>query len=420
MGLLDFFQRSKPVQNKDVRLTTKQTIVTYIRKRQLERDKATIEKWVNAVQFAEDVRNPDRSELVRMIREVERDPHLVAVMSARKNPVLATPFQVCKADGEVDERATDLLAAEWFQDLVSLALDSIFYGFSVIQLDEIINDKFQGAELVPREYIVPEKLSFKKDVADRDLTPFDEKPFDKWVVWAGNKFDLGLIAKVFPLLVYKKDVLAAWSEYADVFGMPTRIGRTDLMNDKKRENAEDMVQNMGAFGWAVLDKEDDLELVESNNRDAFQVFQQMVQTVDAQVSKMVLGQTGTTDEKSFAGSAEVHERVFNLFSQADRRFIVNLVNRRVLPLMVRHGLIGPDLYFEFVDEENQSLEEKKNIVKDLAPYFQFDVEELTETFGFTFTEKAPQAPQFLNKGSYLSQVDNYYQEALRTIQKKKK
>ena len=170
---------------------------------------------------------------------------------------------------------------------------------------------------------------------------------------------------------------------------------------------------MGAFSWASLDKDDEIELKESNNRDAFNVFKEMINTVDSQVSKMILGQTGTTDEKAFVGSAEVHERVANMYAQTDRRFIENVVNNDLMPIMRRHGILADGLKFEFVNEENLSIMQQKEIIAALSPFYNFDVDELAEVFNFKFEPKAPTAPDFMNSGSYLNKVENLYNEALK-------
>ena len=183
----------------------------------------------------------------------------------------------------------------------------------------------------------------------------------------------------------QKDVLSAWSEYADMFGAPIRIGRTDVQNNVKRENMNNMLGNMGAMAWGTFDLNDVLELVEPNNRDAFKVFQEMAHTVNSELSKLFLGQTGTTDEKSFVGSAEVHERVFNTYSSADKRFVANAINNQLIPLMVLHGIIPDGFEFAFDATERLTLDQKREAVATFAPFFEIDPEWITEQFGTPIT-----------------------------------
>jgi Protein of unknown function (DUF935). len=61
-----------------------------------------------------------------------------------------------------------------------------------------------------------------------------------------------------------------------------------------------------------FDTDDLIELVESNRSDAYNVFDMMIQRCNSEISKLILGQTGTLDEKAYVGSAEVQERVLKM------------------------------------------------------------------------------------------------------------
>lgn len=353
---------------------------------QLVRSRATIKKWVKAVALAENVEQPDRLDLIRVYKEIERDAHLKSLITQRANAILSTPFYLFKAGSdEPDDDQTAKLNADWFFKFLELSLDSVFYGHSLIQFGAITDDRFDNVELIPREYVIPEKHSVRKKIGDKESFSFIEPPFDVWSIGVGDVNDLGVLNNAVPLLVYKKDVLSAWSEYADLFGAPVRIGKTDVMNEVKRQNMDDMLENMGSMAWGTFDRDDVLELVESNNRDAFNVFKEMINTANSELSKLILGQTGTSDEKSFVGSAEVHERIAGTYTAADKRFIQNVVNNQLLPLMVKHGMIPDGMVFAFDYTEKLTLDQKRSVIADLSPFFEFDPEWITEQFGVPIT-----------------------------------
>lgn len=353
---------------------------------QLTRSRSSIKKWTKAVAMAENIERPNRTELVRIYQSVEHDAHLKSLVTQRKNAILSTPFDIRKkGDTEPDVEQTAKLNADWFFQFIELALDAVFYGHSLIQFGAIVNDQFESVELVPREYVIPEKSAVRKKMGSDATFSFVDPPFDKWVIGVGNPSDLGILNHAVPLLIYKKDVLSAWSEYADVFGAPIRIGRTDVMNDVKRQNMDDMLSNMGSMAWGTFDRDDELEMVESNNRDAFNVFKEMINTTNAELSKLIVGQTGTTDEKSFVGSAEVHERVFITYTAADKRMITNVINNQLLPLMVSHGMIPDGMEFQFDYDEKLTLDQKREIIRDLSNFYEFDPEWITEQFGVPVT-----------------------------------
>ena len=353
---------------------------------QLHRSRANIKKWISAQQTAEDIKQPDRTELIRLYREVDRDPHLRSLMTTRINAVVSTPYFLRKiGDDEKDDDQTLKLQSDWFVRFLELVIDARFYGYSLIQLGSVEDDKFSTVELVPRQYVVPEFQAVRVKEGSTEMNSFAEPPFSDWCVGVGDVNDLGIMNNAIPYLIYKKDVLSAWSEYADMFGAPIRIGRTDVQNNVKRENMNNMLGNMGAMAWGTFDLNDVLELVEPNNRDAFKVFQEMAHTVNSELSKLFLGQTGTTDEKSFVGSAEVHERVFNTYSSADKRFVANAINNQLIPLMVLHGIIPDGFEFAFDATERLTLDQKREAVATFAPFFEIDPEWITEQFGTPIT-----------------------------------
>lgn len=373
-------------ENIDKRRPQSAGVAQKIIKTQLVRSRATISRWTKAVSAAENIERPDRMELMRIYQEIDRDAHLKSLITQRTNAVLSTPFYLFRSGSdEPDMDQTDKFNADWFTQFMELALDSVFYGHSLIQFGEIMNDRFRSVELVPREYVIPEKHAVRKRMGDEPSIFYDQPPFDRWSIGVGDPRDLGVLNNAVPLLIYKKDVLAAWSEYADLFGAPIRIGRTDVMNEVKKANMDEMLTNMGSMAWGTFDQDDQLELVESNNRDAFNVFREMVNTANAELSKLIVGQTGTTDEKSFVGSAEVHERVFNTYSATDKRMIENVVNNQLLPIMVKHGMIPDGMEFAFDYTEKLTLDQKREVIATLSPFYEFDPEWITEQFGVPIT-----------------------------------
>jgi phage gp29-like protein len=370
------------LQNVDKKRPDSGAIYKTVIQTQLTRSRANIGKWVGAVALAESIKTPDRTELIRLFKEVDRDPHLRSLMSTRTNAVLSTPYFLRKkGDAERDVDQTLKIQNEWFVRFLELTIEARFYGYSLIQLDEIVDDKFKSVELVPREYVVPEMSSVRLKLASKEMKSFIDPPYSDWCVGVGDRFDLGVMNNAIPFLIYKKDVLAAWSEYADLFGAPIRIGRTDVQNNVKRENMNDMLENMGSMSWGTFDINDTLELIESNNRDAYNVFKEMATTVNSEISKLFVGQTGTTDEKSFVGSVEAHERTFNTYTAADKRFVSNAVNNKLIPLMVLHGMIPDGFEFAFDYTEKLTLDQKRDAVKTFAPFFEISPEWITEQFG---------------------------------------
>jgi hypothetical protein len=149
---------------------------------------------------------------------------------------------------------------------------------------------------------------------------------------------------------------------------------------------ESMLRNMGVASYGVFDTDDLIELIESNRSDAFQVFDMMVQRCNSEISKLILGQTGTLDEKAYVGSAEVQERVLKNVAYNDEFFIEGVLNYQLVPMMTRLGIFPEGVKITVKAEDDLSLIEQSKI----------DIE-LIKTGKFTFT------PEYLDE-KYGSEV----------------
>jgi len=278
---------------------------------QLYRITQNIAVWRNAVNDAESTSNPNRTELIRNYNDIVLDPHLTALMQSRKNKILSKEWNFYNEKGEEIEELENIVQQPWFVKTLEYALDSLFYGYSLVQFGDIINDSFTSCELVPREYVSPEGGVVKSlpNSAYNQGKPFNEYPYNQWCLFIGEKKELGLLAKASPLVIYKKFVTANWSEFAEMFGMPYRIGKTNINDTQAFANMKKAVQAVGSNASAVIDMEDVIEFVEASKGDSYNVYDRFIERMNSELSKLIVGQTGTTDMGKNRGSDDVHQKV---------------------------------------------------------------------------------------------------------------
>lgn len=96
--------------------------------------KKDIADWRNAHQMAIDYENPNRSRLYDIYGDAVLDAHLSGCIGQRKGKTLQKDFRLVGQDGKENAEATELLQQEWFSDFMDLALDSRFWGPTLIQL----------------------------------------------------------------------------------------------------------------------------------------------------------------------------------------------------------------------------------------------------------------------------------------------
>lgn len=358
----------------------------------LYRSRAGIDQWRLATLTAESLIMPNNTELIRVYKDVEVDLHLFALMQTIRLKVLANAFNIYTADGNVSEDLTKLFQKKWFRKAVINIVDSKFYGFSLIQLLDVVDGIWSDSELVPREYVIQQKWGVKKSLADtKSLIPIDAPEFLNWLIPVGEREDLGLLHKAAPLVIKKKEVIAAWSEAAEMFAVPMRIGRTEIGDPDKRKNMEEALVDMGGFAYGLFDKDDDIQLLETAKTDFYRIFQEFANTVNQELSKGFLLQTGTTDEKAFAGSAGVHESVLKTLIEAYIVFVEEVVNEAVIPAAIRLSLLPVGATYKADNEQKLSLEEMVKVLDILlkAPAVKVPNDWIEATFGVP-VEDAPE------------------------------
>ena len=378
----DIFNFNKPQQQKaNIRKT-----IDF--EQQLQRVRQDATKFNIALQAAESPMYPNRFLLMQTYQQIVLDGQVQSAMLQRKSKILSKKFMVYGPDGECDETKTALFNQKWFYDFQSMALDSIFWGFSCVQFGAIMNDKYTSVELIPRIYVVPEFSLVRTNTATvTEGKHFDVSPYNNWCIGVGEKKDLGLMMYLAPYVIWKKNSLAAWAEFAEVFGSPIRVGKTDVRDEMTRKNMENMLRNMGVASWAVLDLNDNIELMQASRTDAYAVFDKMVERCNSEISKIILGQTGTTDEKAYSGSANVHEGVAAMIAKQDTLKMQFIIEDQLVPMMIRNGFDLTGCTFKYDESESLPLIEQAKIDASFMPYVKFDNEYLENKYGIELMDE---------------------------------
>lgn len=371
---------------------------------QIHRSPQEISDFKEATEQAESVYNPNRYLLYKLYNDVVLDSHLTAAIQQRKNLTLSREFKVIKKDGNEDEEMTKLLQTKWFYEFVDLSLDSLFWGHSLVQFEDLLNNSFKCVTLVHRLFVKPEKHIVVKNWSDINGVDYLEPPYSDWCIGVGKPKDLGLLHKASPLVVWKKNAMGAWSDYQNKFGLPPVIGKTDATDKKTQDKFDDMLQNMQRGAWGRFGKNDMIELLQTKNTDAYMVFDQLIERCNTEISKLILGQTGTISEKSFVGSAEVHERVLSNYAENDLHFIESVLNYQLVPMMEKLGVKFNGSKIIVDESEELAPQEQIKIDEVLLKNYDIDPEQIMESYGRDVTVKAQPEPF----GGIKNQLDDLY------------
>jgi phage gp29-like protein len=261
----------------------------------------------------------------------------------------------------------------WFRTMLDHALDSIYWGYSLVAVPNLskVNGWPVEPTLVERDNVRPEYGLMTPMVMGLEGYPYFEGEYYKWAYPFGDVKDLGLFRKVVPYIVWKRFAFGQNANVLQTFGLPTRVGKTSVSDDTLRSNMSRMLAQMSQAGWAVMDSNDEIEVIGAvmgtGLSDSFKGF--IKDLCNSEVSKLIVGQTMTMDEGASRSQSETHSDTFESIIKADCKKIEGWVNNVIIPRLYALGCpfgIGiEDIEFRFNNSEKVTLEAKFNMVKGL-------------------------------------------------------
>lgn len=347
--------------------------------------------WRQAWQLAINVENPRRGRLYDIYQDVEVDLHLGGCVDQRKGFVQKKSFKLVDMKGKQNDTATQLLEAAWFKDMVGYILDSRYWGHSLIQLGDVVTVdgemRYTGVELVSRKHVIQEYGVIVREQGDEWTAgvPYREGPMADWVVEAGKPRDLGLYLKAATQTIPKKNMMAYWDQFGEIFGMPIRIAKTSSRDPKDRTQIEDMLSNMGAAPWGLFPQDTDIEIKETTRGDAYNIYDKRIDRANSELSKGILNQTMTIDNGSSLSQSEVHLEVFENVVEKDADMVKDIVNDQLLPRMVKHGFPVKGLHFEWDDSIDYTPEQQFEYERMIADRYEVDPKYFIDKYGVPIT-----------------------------------
>jgi phage gp29-like protein len=209
--------------------------------------------------------------------------------------------------------------------ITSKMLMGVFYGFSCAEIIwEPSGDKVSIAAIKVRRR---RRFKFGIDLKPLLITtqnpmgePLPDRKFWHFSHGADNDDEpdgRGLAHWLYWLAWFKRNDIRWWISFLENFAEPSRIGKYPTgATDSEKKTLESAMQMLGRHKWATMPEGMLYELIEAS-RSGTADYQGMVDTLDAAISKIIVGQTMTTDSGSSRSQAEVHEGVGDAVTAED-------------------------------------------------------------------------------------------------------
>lgn len=305
----------------------------------------------------------------------EKDAHLFSCLQTRKLAVQGLDWQVLpKGDDARAQRIAEfcseaLDALENWDDHVLDLLDAVGKGYSMM---EILWD-VSGGEVVPAglRWIHPKRVTFAFSMTPRILTEddmargIDPPPFKtvyhRYKARSGYDTRAGILRVCAWMYLFKNYDIKDWVAFAEVYGMPLRVGKYEPGASKEDKQALiAAIRGLASDAAAIISKATEIEFVESQKQGSINVYESLANFCDTQMSKAILGQTLTSDSGDGRGSyalGKVHADVRKDLVEADAKALAKTIRAHLIRPMVgfNFGWDAPMPKFRFLYEPPEDL-----------------------------------------------------------------
>jgi len=330
---------NEPIYNRLVR----------IRYPRIEAEISNLKRYID---MAMNIDYPNRLYLYQYYNEAMSDAHLHAQIRTAIYTIQQSKFQIVDdKENEVPELHS-LFENSWFSNYLKYAIESEFYGHSLIEFGKLNNGLFDEIILIPRENVASEFGMIKINPNDdpKRGIPYRDMIQELYLQEIGMPNDLGLLAIASKYTTYKNYSLADWSRASEKYGMPILAINASSKNPRELDAIEEMARNIGSNGYVILDANDKIDLKMQTAPDGyFKGYLEMMINCDAQISKLINGQTMTQDDSSSYAQANVHERILNNYTRARLAKLQNIINSSLFPFLSYHGYKLEGKQFRFYD-----------------------------------------------------------------------
>lgn len=366
----------------------------------------------------------------------EKDTHLFSELQTRKNAVHGLDYEITPwSESAEDKRIRDFVAdcvfnLDDFDDALLDLLDAIGKGYS---LCEIMWDTSQRRALIGRlEWIHAKKAVFYERNATNLWAKSFEMPrimteaepvngeamppfklvYHRYKARSGYDTRAGVLRVCAWTYLFKNYAIKDWVAFAEVFGMPLRLGKYDP--GAAREDKDALVaaiRSLGSDAAGIISKNTEIEFVEAvKNAGTNNIYESLASFCDKQMSKAILGQTATTEgTPGRLGNEDAQDRVRHDLLEADAESLAKTVRHQIIRPLVGYnfGWDKPLPWFNLLYERPEDLENLMKVYKGASEIGQpISQEHVSERFKIPLPKKGETPLSPPPSGGYLRDGEN--------------
>lgn len=308
---------------------------------------ATRKRALNFYSLANILPDPDivlkkQGKDIRIYKELLCDPHVFACTQSRKAGVLSLDWEINRGldKDQNAEEIEKLLKKLDLQKIISDILDATQFGFQPL---EIMWKKDKSGHIMPERVTAkpPEWFCFDDDnnlkFRTKENYYGEVVPAKKFLLAQNNPsynnpYGDRTLSRVFWNVTFKKGGLKFWVVFTEKYGMPHLIGKHPRGSTKEETNSlADMLEDMVQDAIAVIPDDSSIEIQEASKSSSAEIYEKLIDKMNTEISKAILGQTLTTEigsTGSYAAS-NTHMQVRQDIIDSDKKLVEGVINQLI-------------------------------------------------------------------------------------------
>ncbi|NLF84064.1 MAG: DUF935 family protein, partial [Candidatus Gastranaerophilales bacterium] len=332
---------------------------------------------------------------IKIYRDMLIDPHVWACVQSRKSGVLSLEWEIDK--GKAKSRQADIIENVFnsldLSTLISEILDCVLFGFQPL---EIIWQK-QGNLILPAEisakppewFVFDDENKLMLKTKDNFIgEKLQERKFlcPQYNPSYQNPYGERTLSRIFWNCTLKKGGLHFWISFTEKYGMPFLVGKHPRgTSSDETENLANLMQAMVQDAIAVIPDDSSIEIQEAIKTSSADIYEKLIDKMNAEISKAILGQTLTTEvgNKGSYAASNTHMDVRGDIIEADKRIVERTLNQLIRWIYDYNfsGSTNIPVFFMYEEEDvDLTLAQRDKILSEAG--VKFTKKYLMKTYGF--------------------------------------
>lgn len=284
-----------------------------------------------------------------------------------------------------DANETKKIQGTQFEKTIHAAVDAKLYGYSCVEILPYVNEDtglLREVNIIERRNVLADqnRIVQRQGIWLPGWNLEDEQYKHNYILI--NTGGFGLYAATTPLILAQKFVLSNWVNFAHTYGQPIIHGKTAAEDDISRRRLASSIAKAATNKVVVTGKDDDIDIKAFTMSNSEKIYDSLIAYVDREVSNVILGSesmAGAT--QSYVGSTKAHTDIFRARVKNWRKWIENIENEQILPVLKYWDFIKPDMVFKYNSKQDISTEDKIKVYDMLTDKYEVDPETINMEFG---------------------------------------